>query len=202
MKIVDVIFALICGRIIAWLAHDFLIGYGIEIGYYKWLLYLILPIFSLFCLWLAYSVGKKLLFVFQAAKYFLIGIFVTVVDLKLFELLLWIFSLFAIPVVFITPIISKGISFLISTYIKYWGNKHWTFEKSGKEGIGQEFFQFVIVTVVGLGLDVGSFFYFVKIMGPQLGASEDVWIKLSVILAALVAAVWNFLGYKFMVFKK
>lgn len=202
MKAVDVIFALICGRIVAELAHDFLIGYGIEIGYYKWLLYFLLPVVSLICLWLAYLIGKKLLFVFQAAKYFLIGIFVTVVDLKIFELLLWIFSFFAIPIGSIMPIISKTISFLISTYIKYWGNKHWTFEKPEKEGIRQELFQFIIVTVIGLGLDVGSFFYFTKIMGPQLGAPEDVWIKLSVILAALVAAVWNFIGYKFMVFKK
>ena len=199
MKVIDIIFALICGRIAAWLAHDFLKGYGIEIGSYKWLLYFALPIFSLACLWLAYLIGKKLLFVFQAAKYVLVGIFVTIVDLKLFEFLVWIFLLFLTA---INPIISKGISFLISTYIKYWGNKHWTFEKPEKEGIRQEIFQFVIVTIIGLGIDVGSFFYFTKIMGPQLGATEDVWTKLSVIFAALVAAIWNFLGYKFMVFKK
>ncbi|MEK7540909.1 MAG: GtrA family protein [Patescibacteria group bacterium] len=199
MKVIDIIFALICGRILAWLAHDFLKGYGIEIGYYKWLLYFVLPVFSLACLWLAYLIGKKLLFVFQAAKYILVGIFVTIIDLKLFEFLVWIFSLSLAP---ISPIISKATSFLISTYIKYWGNKHWTFEKTEKEGIGQEVFQFIIVTVIGLGIDVGAFFYFIKIMGPQLGAPEDVWIKLSVIFAALVAAIWNFLGYKFMVFKK
>lgn len=199
MKVIDIIFALICGKIVAWLAYDFLKGYGIEIGSYKWLLYFALPIISLACLWLAYLIGKKLLFVFQAAKYILVGIFVTIIDLKLFELLVWFFSFFLAP---ISPIISKGISFLLSTFIKYWGNKHWTFEKPEKDGRGQEFFQFVIVTVIGLGIDVSSFFYFTKIMGPQLGAPEDVWIKLSVIFAALVAAIWNFLGYKFMVFKK
>lgn len=199
MKVIDIIFALVCGWIVAWLAHDFLKGYGIEIGSYKWLLYFSLPIFSLACLWLAYLIGKKLLFVFQAAKYILVGIFVTIIDLKLFEFLVWIFSLFLTA---INPVISKGISFLISTYIKYWGNKHWTFEKPEKEGIRQEIFQFVIVTIIGLTIDVSSFFYFTKIMGPQLGTPEDVWIKLSVIFAALVAAVWNFLGYKFLVFKK
>ena len=199
MKVIDIIFALICGRIVAALAHDFLKGYGIEIGYYKWLLYFALPIFSLACLWLAYLIGKKLLFVFQAAKYILIGIFVTIIDLKLFEFLVWIFSL---SLTIINPVMSKGISFLISTYIKYWGNKHWTFEKPEKEGIRQEIFQFIIVTIIGLAIDVSSFFYFTKIMGPQLGAPTDVWIKLSVIFAALVAAIWNFLGYKFMVFKK
>lgn len=192
MKIIDIIFALICGMIVAQITQDFLKGYGIEIGYYKWLLYFVLSIISLACLWLAYLIGKKLLFIFQVAKYFLVGIFVTIIDLKLFELLVWILN----------PIISKGISFLISTFIKYWGNKHWTFEKPEKDGIQQEIFQFIIVTIIGLGIDVSSFFYFIKIMGPQLSTSEDVWIKLSVIFAALVAALWNFLGYKFLVFKK
>ena len=199
MKIKDIIFALFCGIIVAWLASDFLKGYNIEAGFYKYLLYLILPIISLVCLWLAYIIGKKLLFVFQAAKYFLVGVFVTIIDLKLFELLIWIFSFLFIA---ISPIISKAISFLISTYIKYWSNKHWVFEKPEKEKWTQEFFQFIIVTVVGLGIDVSSFFYFTRIMGPQFGTPEDVWIKLSVIFAAIVAAVWNFAGYKFMVFKK
>ena len=192
MKVVDILFALICGRIVAQIAHDFLIGYGIEIGYYKWILYFILPIISLVCLWLAYLIGKKLLFVFQAAKYILIGVFVTIVDLKLFEWLIWI----------INPIASKGISFLISTFIKYWGNKHWTFEKLEKDVIWQEIFKFIIVSVVGLGLDIGSFYYFTKIMGSQFGTPENLWMKLSVIFAALVAATWNFIGYKFLVFKK
>ncbi|MBI3631380.1 MAG: GtrA family protein [Candidatus Staskawiczbacteria bacterium] len=192
MKVVDILFALICGRIVAQIAHDFLIGYGIEIGYYKWLLYFTLPIISLACLWLAYLIGRKFLFIFQAAKYFLVGVLATIVDLKLFELLIW----------GISPVISKGISFLISTSIKYWGNKHWTFEKPEKDGIKKEIFQFISVTVVGLGLDVGSFYYFTKIMGPQFSAPENIWIKLSVIFAALVAAIWNFLGYKFLVFKK
>ena len=31
---------------------------------------------------------------------------------------------------------------------------------------------------------------------------ENIWIKLSVIFAGLVAATWNFIGCKFLVFKK
>ena len=138
-------------------------------------------------------------FVFQAVKYSLVGAFATIVDLELFELLVWLSSFSFIT---ISPVIPKGTSFLISVFVKYWGSKHWTFEKPEKEGIKQEIFQFIVVTAVGLVIDIGSFFYFTKIMGPQLGASEDIWIKLSVIFAALVAAIWNFLGYKFLVFKK
>lgn len=199
MKVIDIIFALICGRIVAWLAHDFLIGYGIEIGYYKYLLYYALPVIFLAFLWTASLIGKKILFIFQLAKHILVGMFATVIDLKAFELLIWFFS---ISLATVNPIISKGISFLISTSFKYLGNKNWTFEKPEKEGLGQEIFKFIIVVIIGLGIDVSSFFYFTKIMGPQFGASEDVWVKSSVIFAALIAAVWNFTGEKFIVFKK
>jgi len=199
MKAIDIIFALVCGKIVAWVAHDFLKGYGIEIGYYKWLLHIVLPIIFLFFLWLGFFIGKKILVVFQLAKHILVGIFATVVDLKAFELLMWLFSTFFTAV---NPIISKGISFLISTSFKYLGNKNWTFEKPEKEGIGYEIFRFIAVVVIGLGIDVSSFFYFSKIMGPQFGTPEDVWLKLSVIFAALIAAVWNFTGEKFIVFKK
>ena len=198
MKIIDVIFALICGRVVAWIAADFLEGYGIEItGFYSFLLYYIFPLISLLCLWIAFLIGKKFLFVYQAAKHLLIGALAAVVDIKIFQLSAWLFSL----VIIISPLVSKTISFLIATLVKFWGNKHWAFEKHEKEGI-KEMAQFFIVTLVGLGLDLIAFYYFVKIMGPQFQMPVDVWTELSIIMAAAAAFLWNFLGYKFIVFKK
>jgi hypothetical protein len=52
---------------------------------------------------------------------------------------------------------------------------------------------------MGLAIDVVSFYYFSKI---KTGISLKLWVELSIIFAALIAAVWNFLGYKFLVFKK
>ncbi len=199
MKVIDIIFALVCGRVVAWIAADFLKGYGIEItSLYKLLLYYVLPLVSLICLWLAYLIGKKLLFVYQAAKFLLIGAFAAVVDIKIFQLSTWLFSLSII----VSPLIPKAISFLIATFAKYWGNKHWAFEKHGKESIKKEVIQFFTITFVGLALDVASFYYFTKVLGPQFQAPVKVWTELSIILAALSAALWNFLGYKFIVFKK
>ena len=199
MKVIDVIFAIIAGYAVSWIARDFLKGYGVDLSLLdSLLLHHILPLVSAFCLWLAFLIGKKFLFVYQGAKYLLVGAFVTVIDLEFFEILMWFFSLFG----GVNMIFSKAVSFLAATYVKYWGNKHWAFEKPEKEEFAKELLQFFVVTTVGLGIDVGSFFYFTKIMGPQFSAPEEVWIKLSVIFAATVAALWNFLGYKFLVFKK
>lgn len=199
MKAVDVIFALICGRTVGFLVGDFMKAWGVELGIsYFLVLWILLPFISLFCLWLAHEIGRKLLFVFQGAKFLLVGAFATIVDLKLFEGLVIISG----AVFLLNPTFAKAISFLFATLIKYWGNKYWAFNKHEKENMRQEIMQFFGITLVGLAIDVASFHYFAKTMGPQFGLSTELWVKLSVIFAALAAAVWNFAGYKFFVFKK
>lgn len=207
MKVIDIIFALICGRVMAWLAYDFFKGYGVDIGVWRWLMPVLLPIISLICLQLAYVIGKKILFVFQVAKFVLVGALATVLDLEFFKLSVWFFSLFSSTVVMASLsmnilVTSKVISFFLATCAKFWGNKYWAFEKSSKENWSKEIAKFFAVNLVGLIADVGFFLYFSKILGPQFGTPPEVWIKLSVILAAICAAAWNFLGYKFIVFKK
>lgn len=199
MKVIDVIFALICGRIIGFLVGDFLQEWGIHVGLYtSIILWLALPLFVLFCLWAGSIIGRKLLFVFQGSKFLLVGVVATIADLKIFELLSYIIGAFF----GITPLVPKAISFFLATCMKYWGNKYWTFQKHEKENIRREVGQFFLVTLVGLLLDVGTFYYFTRISGPEFGIPETLWIKISVILAALAAAVFNFLGYKFLVFRK
>jgi len=198
MKIIDVVFALICGWIVNWVAFDFAKEYGYDFGYWRWLLSWVLPVVSLFCLWLAQIIGRKLVFVFQVAKFFLVGVFATIADLKFFDFAIWICSFF-----FVLDLnIAKGISFIFATLLKYWGNKHWAFEKPEKEGLKQEMVKFFLIALVGLIIDVALFRYFTQVMGPQFNTPVDVWTKLSIIFAALVSAVWSFSGYKFIVFKK
>ena len=199
MKVIDVIFALIIGRVIGFLFGDFLREWGIEIDLlYKIILWIVFPFFTLFCLWISYLIGRRMLFVFQAAKHYLVGALITVLDLKLYEALVWVFSFFVI----FNPIVFKGISFLVATIIKYWGNKYWAFAKHEKENIRQEIIQFFYITLLGLVIDVGIFYYLTQITGPLFGVLPAIWIKLSVIIAAFVTAIWHFAGYKFFVFKK
>ena len=199
MKFIDIIFALISGRIIAFLLQDILMEWGISSGLYVNLaVWLLFPAFSLFCLWIAYLIGKKFLFVYQIAKFLLVGAVATIIDLKIFELFNWILSYFLL----VSLLFSKGLSFLIATALKYVGNKYWAFLKHEKENIKKEITQFFFVTVVGMAIDIIAFYIFVNIIGTQYTISQTLWIKLSVVFAGIVAAVWNFIGYKFWVFKK
>ena len=120
MKVTDAVLALVSGRIIALLMDDFLMEWGIQLGFWQHLIaWILFPFFSLFCLWIAFLIGRKFLFIYQLAKFLLVGAVATIIDLKMYEFLHWSLALL-IPV---SILMVRGISFLIATVIKFIGNK-------------------------------------------------------------------------------
>lgn len=183
MKRNDIIFAIISGLSVSWITVDF---FG-KIGF---IFLIIFPLLSIAGLWATDLIGRKFLFAFQAGKFCLAGAFADVIDIKVFQLLFWLapFSL-----------TFKTISFFFSTFVKYWVDKYWSFENQEKEHINKEIAVFFLVAIAGSLLNVSSFYFFSKI---NPGMPLNLWVELSIILAAIVSGLWNFLGYKFIVFKK
>ncbi len=190
MKIVDIILAAICTE-----TAIFLLGDILKLPIYVMVLAcLFFPLIAVAFLIMMYLIGRKVAVVFQISKHLMVGAFATVIDLKFFE--------FLSAVVIGNLLVAKSISFLFSTAIKYAGNKYWAFEKHGRQDVYREAARFLFITLIGLLIDVGVFYYATKVLGPQFGVSVVLWTKLCVILAAIGAALWNFFGYKFLVFKK
>ena len=201
MKKTDIILSLIIGEITAWYFFLFLRDLGSQsnmISSVLWSLPIIFPILSVIGIWIAYLIGKKFLFIFQLAKFLLIGVFATVVDLGLLALLIS-FSGISAGIVYS---VFKGITFITATVSKYWGDKVWAFEKKETTGLGSEFTKFFLVTLVGMVINVGIASFVVNLIGPQFGLSSSIWANLGGIIAAFTTVLWNFVGYKFLVFKK
>ena len=184
----DIILAAICGLSVSWIAFDFLGKIGL-------IFVIIFPILSIIGLCLLDLIGRKFLFVRQLGKFALAGAFADVFDIKIFQLIFLFlpYSLFV-----------KAISFIFATFIKYFSDKYWTFSARGGsawggEKIHIEMIKFFAVAVLGLLINVASFYFFSKI---NIGATAKIWQEASIIFAALVTAIWNFCGYKFLVFKK
>ncbi|MBU3934927.1 GtrA family protein [Patescibacteria group bacterium] len=199
MKLLDVIFALICGEASALLINDSLGGQSFFNRFLQIAFLFLIPILAILFLWLADLASKKFFFVWQLAKHLLIGLLVVLIDLKIF--------------LFLTDLLktdsswflgaTKAISFFVSvSTIKFFGNKYWAFEEKKREGLAKQFAVFLILTIVGSIIDVGAFLFLIKFTMPQLGLTSQIWVKISVIVAAAVAAAWNFITYKFIVFKK
>ena len=148
-------------------------------------------------LWVASLLGKKFVSIYQLAKFLLIGVVATIFDLGTLGLFLAAsgvssglgFDIF------------KGISFVVATVLKYIPDKYWAFKKKETTNVTKEFMQFFAVTLIGFIINVFTADFIVR-LGPQFGLPAGLWANLGGIGAVLVTFAWNFIGYKFIVFKK
>ena len=205
MKKIDLILSIVIGLIVGIFFSYILgqIGKDISSSVFKqiaansWIFIVLFPILAYLGMYVATFLGQKLIFIYQAAKFFLVGVLNTLIDIGVLSLLIGLSNI--TRGLFYS--VFKAISFLVATTNSYFWNKFWTFEK--REDVkAQEFLKFLIVATVGFIINVGVASIVVNVLGPQAGISEKIWAMLGAIIAALFAFLWNFLSSKFIVFKK
>jgi len=204
MKKEDIILALLAGEGVAGLIYGFIKSsqaetiLGIDSSFVGWALIFLLPFVSLLGLYICYLIRKKFLFIFQMGKFFLIGVLTTLFDLGIMNILFWIFG----RSTGWTYNLFKAISFLCATVAKYWGNKFLASEKKESEEMKKEFIQFLSITMISLLINVGVASFVVNTIKPQFGLNIILWANVGAIIASIAGSLWNFVGYKFIVFKK
>lgn len=204
----DIIAILIIGEIVAWfffavlknLALDLKIQEisGLEPQTLLVILAVFVPVAALICLYIVFLLGKKIPVIFQMGKFVSVGLSNTAIDFGVLNFLMFLFG--------ITTgrgySIFKGISFIAAVINSYLWNKFWTFKKREIKGMEREFLQFLIVASIGFGINVAIASFINNIIGPQFGVPPKFWANISAIFAILAGMIWDFLGYKFIVFKR
>lgn len=160
----------------------------------------ILAVLMVIGLFAADFISKKIKVVWQLAKFVSVGALNTFIDLGILNFLILVSSIDqprgGIYVFF------KFLSFSAAAANSYFWNKWWTFEK-GKQLKGREFINFYFVTGVGLLINVGVASFLVNYTGAMFGLEEKLWAGLAAPFAGvLIGFMWNFLAYKFFIFKK
>jgi putative flippase GtrA len=198
MKKIDFILALITGEGIACLFLWLIKNSPLNLPFLNWLLPILFPTLAILGIWIAEIIGRKFLFIYQLVKFVLVGAFFAVFDLIILNLLMAYFGITKEEV--LKYAIFVIISFIVVTTFKYFANKYWAFEKTEKERMEKEFGIFFLVTAISglIQLSVASLFFkfLIFIFSPFLAGN------IGKILGIVVASLWNFLGYKFLVFKK
>lgn len=205
MKKIDIISPIVLGLIIAALIISLLkvLETQLQISGDKAILIwvaLIVLVPSSLVLWvyITFHLGKRRHIFFQFGKFLPIGVANTAIDFGSLNLLilmsgvdkgLW-FSVF------------KGISFVCAVANSYLWNRYWTFEGGGTEGIGRQFLKFLIVAGIGFIINVAAASFIVNYVEPFGGVSPILWANIGAFASIVLVIIWNFLGYKFLVFKK
>jgi len=166
-------------------------------------LYLIitLPILCVIGMVIALALGRFLRIIYQLAKFILVGTLNTFLDWGILNLFIFLTDASSGP----QYSLFKGGSFLIATFNSYFWNKKWTFAKAdgapAKKDTGREVIQFFVVSLIGFALNVGLATVIVNVIGPQFGLNAKTWANVGAFGGTLLGLVWNFLGFKLIVFK-
>ena len=199
MKKRDIVSALIIGEICA-LILLFVAGYleiPLSIKDFIKILPVALPVLSVLGIWFVSLFEQKIPVVFQAGKSFLVGILNTFIDLGILTLLMESFRIFT----GLYYVLFKATSFAFATLNSYFWNKLWTFEKKEAAVDLKQTSKFYLITVGGLLIHLAVSSFMVNFLGPQFGISEKVWAYVGAIAAVFFGFIWNFTGYKLIVFK-
>jgi len=162
-----------------------------------WWLPVIFPIIFLAGILLAEILAKTIKIIYQIVRFAEVGVLNTFIDFGILNLLIWLTGITG--GLAIAPL--NAISFLVACTNSYFWNKFWTFEKEGTV-TRKEFTQFLVISGIGIGINTGIVVAGTSLISPLLGFSPGAWANLIKVLATAVSMIWNFLGYKFIVFKK
>lgn len=150
------------------------------------------------------SIFEKYPVIKQFFRFAIIGVINTGVDLLVLNLLMIIFD--QRDGIYFTMF--KTVSFAIAVISSYFLNKYWAFEDKNKKEETKKFSQFIAVSIVGALINVGIASLVVSlrpdafITAISVDTFNTYWANFAALCGTAIGLIWNFLGYKFIVFKK
>lgn len=148
-------------------------------------------------LYAAYLLGKIWSVLYQFTKFAAVGALNTMIDFGVLNLEIFLSGVYGGA----TYSLFKAISFLCSTTNSFFWNKYWTFGVGDKATAG-EAAKFYIVAVVGWALNVSTASVVVNALTKPTSISPAGWANIGALAGVAASFLWDFIGYKFIVFKK
>lgn len=134
----------------------------------------------------------------QFIKFCTVGFIGTAVDFALLNLLSWATGIVRGNGLIPINIISFSCAFVLSFFL----NKLWTFQDSHRHDYLEKFSLFLVISLIGVSLNTLIVRYVSTNIDPLFGLSDREWLNLAKAFATIFSGLWNFSGYKLVVFKK
>ncbi|MBU1091730.1 GtrA family protein [Patescibacteria group bacterium] len=164
-------------------------------------LFFIIPIFWVLGLFLGKILSRWLSFIYQFAKFVIVGFLNTAIDFGVLNILSMMTGL-------TSGFLVGGVNipgFTLAAINSYFWQKFWVFRKKevqGEKTNYSDFITFVAVVLVGVFINGGIVVLLTTYVHPFGGLSPERWLNVSKVIATAVSLIWSFLGFKFLVFKK
>lgn len=151
----------------------------------------------LFGVWIGEQLARIKPIFSQLAKFATVGILNTSIDfgiLNLLSIATGITKGFVIGGVNV-----PGVALAITN--AYFWNKFWVFSAKDNKGALHDFPKFILVSGSGILLNSGIVIFITSYTGPGFGLEEGIALNVAKVIATPLSMTWNFLGYKFVVFR-
>lgn len=156
------------------------------------------PVFTLAVMVVGSLFSRAVPLFYQLAKFALVGGQNFLIDLGVLNLLIAATGITA----GFYAVAFKAAAFLVAVSASFVFNKFWTFQSRSTEAAGHEFTGFFAVSAVGLLVNAGAFALINDALGSQAGIEPKTWASVAALGAAVAGLLWNFIGYKLIVFRK
>ncbi len=160
-------------------------------------------VFAPFALWVIELLSRFWKSLYQFAQFAAVGTLNSFIDVGVLNLETFLTGTASISTA--TFAMFKAISFLCATTNSFFWNKYWTFSASGATEGGskqaKETISFYVIAFVGWAVNVGVA-TFIKVLEPS-GIAARIWVNIVAPVCGIAASfLWDFFGYKYLVFKK
>jgi len=139
--------------------------------------------------------GRKFIFFIQLAKFGVVGVLNTAIDFG-------VLNIISLMTGVTGGLIVGGVNIpgvILALTNAYFFNKLWVFSHRDNKGILHDFPKFLLIS--GTGIIINSGIVILATSYPVVSFDAKTWLNLAKVCATGFSLVWNFLGYKFIVFK-
>jgi len=147
--------------------------------------------------WLGYFLSRFLPIFRQFGKFAAVGFLSASIDFAILNIVSGLTGVTAGSTVGLINI--PG--FLVAVINGYLWNKLWVFPSDDREKLFHDFPKFLAVTIIGLAINSGIIVALTTYLATPAGLSATGWLNVAKVLASAVALIWNFVGYRFIVFR-
>lgn len=159
---------------------------------------IVFPLVTLGIIAVGSSLGRRARILYQFTKYVLVGGLNFLIDLGVLNFLIALTnrSRGGYANAF------KAASCLVAMTWSFFWNKFWTFGSVSTARAGHQFLKFFAVSAAGLLINVACFSIINNSIGPPGGIPPRTWANVAAMGSGVISILWNFLGYRFVVFRR